>query len=191
MDNFEIEFIKNIDSSWTLFLDRDGVINRRLPDDYVKVWSEFEFFEDFLEALAKASKIFQTIVIVTNQQGIGKGKMSVENVNVVHDKMVSKITQAGGRIDKIYICPDLKHTNPKCRKPNTGMAEQAQKDFPNIDFSKSIIVGDSASDIEMGKRLGMKRVFVTTKPEDFEKAKIIGYDCEVESFGMFVNYMNR
>ena len=189
MDNSPIDFIKNIDSDWTLFLDRDGVINHRLPGDYVKAWSEFEFFEDFLDALAKASKIFQTIVIVTNQQGVGKGKMTMEMVEAVHADMLSKIRETGGRIDKIYVCPDLKHTNPRCRKPNTGMAEQAQMDFPTVDFSKSIIVGDSASDIEMGKRLGMQRVFVTTKPEDFAKAKIIGYEVEVGSFGAFMEML--
>lgn len=181
-----MDFIQQIDTTWTLFLDRDGVINHRLPDDYVKEWSEFTFFEDFLSALAKANHLFQTIVIVTNQQGIGKGKMTKEVVDSVHTKMESIITKNGGRIDKIYICPDLKHTNPKCRKPNTGMGEQAKIDFPNIDFSKSIIVGDSASDIEFGKRLGMYRVFVTTKSEDFEKAKMIGYDLAVSSFGTFM-----
>ncbi len=142
-----------------------------------------------LDALAKASKIFQTIVIVTNQQGVGKGKMTMEMVEAVHAAMLSKIREIGGRIDKIYVCPDLKHTNPRCRKPNTGMAEQAQMDFPTVDFSKSIIVGDSASDIEMGKRLGMQRVFVTTKPEDFAKAKIIGYEVEVGSFGAFMEML--
>lgn len=187
MDNGN--FIKNIDSSWTLFLDRDGVINRRLPGDYVKYWSEFEFFEDFLEALAKANLMFSTIVIVTNQQGVGKKKMTIEMVDAVHADMLSKVAETGGRIDKIYVCPDLKDTNPKCRKPNTGMAEQAQQDFPNIDFSKAVIVGDSSSDIEMGKRLGMKRIFVTTKPEDFEKAKSIGYEIEVASFGEFMEML--
>ena len=62
-----------------------------------------DFFPDFLEALAKASKIFQTIVVVTNQQGVGKGKMTMEMVNSVHEKMLSKINESGGRIDKIYI----------------------------------------------------------------------------------------
>lgn len=183
------DFLKGIDSSWTLFLDRDGVINKRLPNDYVKKWAEFEFFEDFLSALAKANSIFKTIVIVTNQQGIGKGKMTVKMLAEVHEQMLSRIADSGGRIDKIYVCPDLKTTKPKCRKPETGMAEQAKKDFSSIDFSKSIIVGDSASDIEMGKRLGMKRVFVTTKPEDFAKAKAIGYDIEVASFGEFMELL--
>lgn len=189
MEYQSMDFVKSIDSSWTLFLDRDGVINHRLPNDYVKNWSEFIFYDDFLEGLVKAASVFPTIVIVTNQQGVGKGKMKMEAVEAIHHKMLLEIRAKGGRIDKIYVCPDLKATKPKCRKPDIGMAEQAQLDFPNIDFSKSVIVGDSASDIEMGKRLGMKRVFVTTKPEDFAKAKGIGYDLEVKSFGEFTELL--
>jgi histidinol-phosphate phosphatase family protein len=180
-----MNFIQNINRTWTLFLDRDGVINERLIDDYVKYWNEFQFSEGVLEALRILNLRFQTIVVVTNQQGVGKGKMTIENVGEIHKKMIAEIEKNGGRIDKIYICPDLKHNNPKCRKPETGMGEQAQRDFPNIDFSKSIILGDSASDIAFGKGLGMKTVFVKTKPEDFEKAAQIGYDTEVDSMSEF------
>ena len=178
--------LNNINKNWTLFLDRDGVINERLVGDYVKSWNEFEFSAGVLKALQILNNKFQTIVIVTNQQGVGTGKMTMENVDAVHEKMIAEIKKNGGRIDKIYVCPDLKHNNPKCRKPETGMGEQAQRDFPNIDFSKAIILGDSASDMEFGKRLGMKTVFVKTKPEDFEKALKIGYDMEVESMMEFV-----
>lgn len=181
-----MSFIKEINKKWTLFLDRDGVINERLVGDYVKKWEEFKFFDDVLEALKIANEKFDTIVVVTNQQGVGKGKMTLESVNDIHHQMIEIIETNGGRIDKIYVCPNLKHNNPKCRKPNTGMGEQAQLDFPNIDFEKSVLLGDSASDIEFGKRLGMKTVFVTTKPEDFEKAKEIGYNMEVESVAKFM-----
>jgi D-glycero-D-manno-heptose 1,7-bisphosphate phosphatase len=177
---------KNINKNWTLFLDRDGVMNERLVGDYVKSWNEFEFSAGVLEALKILNNKFKTIVVVTNQQGVGKGKMTMKNVDAIHEKMIAEIEKNEGRIDKIYVCPDLKHNNPKCRKPETGMGEQAKRDFPNIDFSKSIILGDSASDIEFGKRLGMKTVFVKTKPEDFEKAAQIGYDMEVESMMAFV-----
>lgn len=181
--------LKELNNTWTLFLDRDGVINKRLVGDYVKNWDEFQFLDGVLEALVIAKSKFQTIVVVTNQQGVGKGKMTLENVNEVHRQMLTIIETKGGRIDKIYICPDLKDGNPKCRKPNTGMGEQAQLDFPMIDFEKSIILGDSASDMEFGKRLGMKTVFVTTKPEDFEKAKEIGYDIAVASVWEFMKQL--
>lgn len=181
--------LKELNNTWTLFLDRDGVINKRLVRDYVKNWDEFQFLDGVLEALVIAKSKFQTIVVVTNQQGVGKGKMTLENVNEVHRQMLNIIETKGGRIDKIYICPDLKDGNPKCRKPNIGMGEQAQLDFPMIDFEKSIILGDSASDMEFGKRLGMKTVFVTTKPEDFEKAKEIGYDIAVASVWEFMKQL--
>jgi len=151
----------NVDSSWTLFLDRDGVINEKLDGDYVKRLSEFQFIRGALESIVQMKKTFQRILVVTNQQGIGKGLMSHEELSNVHDFMLSHINASGGRIDKVYYCPELQKKNAKCRKPNTGMPLQALKDFPEINFEKSIMVGDSNSDIEMGKRLKMVTVFLS------------------------------
>jgi D-glycero-D-manno-heptose 1,7-bisphosphate phosphatase len=78
----------NIDNSWTLFLDRDGVINNRIIDDYIKDWEDFEFIDRVLEAMQKLSLIFGKILIVTNQQGIGKGLMIENDLNKVHAKMM-------------------------------------------------------------------------------------------------------
>lgn len=159
----------NIDRSWTLFLDRDGVINRRLVDDYVKSWDEFEFLPGVLESIAQFSEWFGRIVIVTNQQGVGKKLMSEGDLHDIHNQMVSSILKAGGRIDKIYFCPHLKQDNPSCRKPEPGMGLEAQKDFPEIDFLKSMMVGDSISDMEFGRTLNMFNVFVSengTKLDD-------------------------
>ena len=139
----------------TLFLDRDGVINRHRPDDYVKTWEEFEFMPCILEALATWNKQFKHIVIVTNQRGVGKGLMSEETLLAIHRRMVEEIERHGGRIDKIYYCTDLNNDSPN-RKPNIGMALPAKADFPDIDFSKSVMVGDSESDMEFGRRVGMK-----------------------------------
>ncbi|MBO6517272.1 MAG: HAD family hydrolase [Bacteroidia bacterium] len=152
-----------IDKSWTLFLDRDGVINKRLIDDYVKSWDEFEFLPGTINAIADFSQWFGVIVVVTNQQGIGKGLMTVDDLQSIHNQMVESIEQGQGRIDGIYFCPDLKHTNPVCRKPQPGMGYQAKEDFPEIDFSKSIMVGDSLSDMEFGRKLGMKNVFISSE----------------------------
>ncbi len=149
-----------IDQSWTLFLDRDGVINKRLVDDYVKIWEEFEFLPGVKEAINKLSKMFGRIIIVSNQQGVGKGLMTEDDLKEIHSKMITEIEEAGGCIDAIYYCPELKENNPECRKPMPGMALQAQKDFPEIDFDKSIMVGDSPSDMEFGIHLGMVTVFV-------------------------------
>ena len=143
----------------TLFLDRDGVINRHRPDDYVKTWEEFEFIPDILESLAAWNKQFKHIVIVTNQRGVGKGLMSEETLLEIHKRMVEEIERNGGRIDKIYYCTDTNNDSPN-RKPNIGMALQAKADFPDIDFSKSVMVGDSESDMEFGRRAGMKIIYI-------------------------------
>jgi len=142
----------------TLFLDRDGVINCHRPDDYVKCWEEFEFMPGILEALAVWNQQFKHIVVVTNQRGVGKGLMSEETLLDIHRRMVVAIEQHGGRIDKIYYCTDLHNDSPN-RKPNPGMALQAKADFPDIDFSKSVMVGDSESDMEFGRRAGLTNVF--------------------------------
>jgi D-glycero-D-manno-heptose 1,7-bisphosphate phosphatase len=150
----------NFDRTWTLFLDRDGVINRKLDNDYVKSWSEFEFLPGALPALKELGNIFGLIFIVTNQQGIGKGLYTEADLTAIHRKMMEEIRRARGRIDKIYFCPELAANNPPCRKPNTGMPLQAQKEFPLVNFSKSVIVGDSMSDMEMGRRLGMRTILI-------------------------------
>lgn len=154
-----------IDPSWTLFLDRDGVINRRIPGEYVTKWEEFQFLPGVLDALPKFSSLFGHIFIVTNQAGIGKELMTHEMLHDVHDKMMEFIQYHGGRIDEIYYCPYKGDFEPLCRKPNPGMALEAQKDFPVIDFKKSLMIGDSDSDIVFGNRLDMKTILVGNNSE--------------------------
>ena len=150
----------HIDKSWTLFLDRDGVINRRIIDDYVKTLADFIFLEKVPESIKLLSKFFGRIFIVTNQQGIGKGLMTVDDLHLVHQYLVKEIESVGGRIDQIYFCPELAEANHPDRKPEIGMALKAKNDFPEINFSKSIMVGDSISDMEFGLNAGMKNVFI-------------------------------
>lgn len=150
----------NIDSRWTLFLDRDGTINRRRVDDYVKCWEEFEFLPGVLEALPVLNRIFGRLIIVTNQQGIRKGIMTAGILEETHCRMVEVIRQYGGEIHGIYYCGALAADHHPCRKPDTGMAFQAQKDFPWIAFSRSVMAGDSATDMEFGRRLGMINVLI-------------------------------
>lgn len=150
----------NIGKDWTLFLDRDGVINTRIPGDYVKRIAEFHFLPGAVAAIAKLSAVFGKIIVVTNQQGIGKGIYSHDDLAAVHAHMKNEIEKAGGKIDAVYYAPQRAEENSHHRKPGTGMALQAKKDFPEIDFSKSIMVGDSESDMEFAKRAGMKAIFV-------------------------------
>ncbi len=147
-----------IDKSWTLFLDRDGVINTRKMDGYIESVEEFEFSPGVLDALKILKSIFGKIVVVTNQQGIGKGLMTTSQLFEIHEHMLTEVSQYGGHIDRCYFAPDLASPDNSMRKPNGGMALQAQKDFPEIIFSKAVMVGDSDSDIEFGMNLGMKTV---------------------------------
>ena len=153
----------NINKSWSLFLDRDGVINKRLEGDYVKTLDEFEFIDGVPGALKILSGIFNKIIMVTNQQGIGKGLYTENDLNIIHHYLTDEIEKHEGRIDKIYFSPHLASANHHSRKPGIGMAQQAKIDFPEIDFTKSIIAGDSMSDMQFGKTAGMKTVFISAE----------------------------
>lgn len=155
----------HIDSSWTLFLDRDGVINKKLPGDYVKSWDEFEFIEGVPDAVATLTGLFGKIFVATNQQGIGKGIMTELELDKVHDRMMEEIRYAGGKIDKIYYSPYREEEKSVFRKPNVGMARKAKIDFPEIEMNKSIMVGDSMSDLEFGKNSGMVTVLISDDKE--------------------------
>lgn len=162
--------IMNIDYSWTLFLDRDGVINKKLDNDYVKNWEEFVFIDGAQEAISMLSSIFGKIIVVTNQRGVGRGLMSENNLIEIHSRMIDEIKSFSGKIDKVYYCTDLSHDSD-CRKPNTGMALRALSDFPEINFDKSVLIGDSDSDILFGNKLGM----ICVKIEDSEMSKSKNY----------------
>jgi D-glycero-D-manno-heptose 1,7-bisphosphate phosphatase len=156
----------NIDKSWTLFLDRDGVINKKIENDYVKHWIDFEFLEDSFPALKKIAAVFGHIVVVTNQQGIGKGLYRTEDLEIIHRNMLYEITYHGGRIDKVFFSPYLHEQNHPTRKPGTGMALQAKKEFPSIDFTKSIIVGDSMSDMQFGRNAGLYTAYISAEKKN-------------------------
>ena len=144
----------------TLFLDRDGVINTKLEGKYVRNFSEFEFMPGALDSISKLSNLFNRILIVTNQQGIAKGIMSEADLNTLHIQMQDRIEKLGGKINKIYYCPHLQDMDCICRKPKSGMIEQAIIDFPEINIENSYIIGDSDSDIKAGKKMNLNTVKV-------------------------------
>jgi D-glycero-D-manno-heptose 1,7-bisphosphate phosphatase len=154
-------------TDWTIFLDRDGVINSKIQNDYVKSWDEFCFTKNATKAIRILSSNFKRIFVVTNQRGVGKGLMTEEQLNSIHKNMCSSINLNDGRIDKVYNCVALLEADEN-RKPNIGMGLQAKADFPEIDFSKSIIIGDSMSDMKFGKQLGMICLLIgDQKKEEF------------------------
>ena len=157
--------LKSITKEWTLFLDRDGVINEEKPGEYILHWDHFVFSKGVLESFKKLSDVFRRVIIVTNQKGVGKGLMTQAALDTIHYEMQREVANVGGRIDHIYACTDLDNDSPM-RKPNHGMALRAQKDFSDVNFSKSIMVGNKPSDMGFGRAAGMFTVFLaTTNPE--------------------------
>lgn len=143
-----------------LFLDRDGVINKRPYNDYVKKWEDFEFIPGVLNSLQCFAKHFEKIFIVTNQQGVGKGFMSIKDLDHIHSLMKETIQNHGGRVDEIFYCTQLKSDIDNCRKPSIQMALWAKEKFPEVDFSKSLMIGDTISDMKFAKSAGMFSVLL-------------------------------
>ncbi len=157
--------LTKINKDWTLFLDRDGVINHEKHLDYIHKWDEFIFYDGVEEAIGIFTKKFKYIFIVTNQKGVGKGMTKLEDLHIIHDNMKAALALHDGKIDQIYFCTDLEETSPN-RKPNPGMGLQAVNEFPDIDLSKAIMVGNTLGDMGFGRNLGIKTVFLpTTRPE--------------------------
>jgi len=157
--------LQQVDKNWTLFLDRDGVLNHDKVGSYIFNTAEFRFYDGVMQALHICNRVFGHIIIVTNQRGVGRGLMSELDLMDIHNKMLQDVEAAGGRIDAIYYATSPDNNHPE-RKPHPGMALKAREDFPEIDFNKSIIVGNNLSDMEFGRNTGMHTVFVhTTQPD--------------------------
>ena len=174
--------LKSIDNNWTLFLDRDGVINHEKEKDYIYHYGEFNFYEGVREALQYLSTRFGKIIIITNQRGVGKELMTEKDLAMIHQKLLTSARHEGATIDGIYYCSSLDNKDPD-RKPNPGMALQARRDFPGIDFRRSIMVGNNLSDMHFGKSAGMFTVFIkTTHPnQEFPHLDIdLAFDSLIE-----------
>lgn len=156
--------ITNPDIYTTLFLDRDGVINRKLENDYVKTWSAFEFETGALDALIKLRKLFHRICIVTNQQGVAKGLMTELDLKTIHQNLHTTLSAHDAAPDAIYYATELQGPDMQFRKPAPGMAYAALKDFPEINFKTSIMIGDSTSDMIFGHQLNMLCVSIGKNP---------------------------
>jgi len=144
----------------TVFLDRDGVINRKLPEgQYVTAWQHFHLLPGVPEAIAHLNQAGLRVIVVTNQRGIALGLYAPSDVDHIHIQLNERLAQSGAHIDGFYFCPHDKD-QCNCRKPLPGLFEQAQKDFPDIQPETSLIIGDSLSDIEFGKNLSLKTIFI-------------------------------
>lgn len=171
-----------LNKEWTIFLDRDGVINERPWNDYVKNPNEFVFLPGAVEAIRLLSAYFARTVVVTNQQGVGLGVMPQKELEKIHTIMLQTISEAGGKIDHIFCCTDLKTKPDNCRKPNRWMADEACRMFPEINLGKAVMVGDTASDIAFGKNLGMKTIQIGVEESP------LAPDLQFQSLYQFAKY---
>lgn len=138
-----------------IFLDRDGVINRGPPDEisYVTDWNEFEFLPGTLAGLQLLAGLGPGLLVVTNQRGIARAFMTEETLLGIHEKMRDEVAANRGRLDGVYYRPHHRGTR-QCRKPATGLFDQARQDFRDIVFDRSIVVGDSEADLEAARTIG-------------------------------------
>jgi D-glycero-D-manno-heptose 1,7-bisphosphate phosphatase len=148
-----------------VFLDRDGVLNRKPADgEYVTSWECFELLPGVEEAIARLNRSGRKVIVVTNQRGIALGLYSEADLHALHERLRQHLAAHGARLDAIYYCPhDSGQCN--CRKPQTGLFEQAFRDFPEASAGNSVMVGDSVSDMEAASRLGMRRILVADPAE--------------------------
>lgn len=156
-----------------VLIDRDGVINVDPIGDYVKSWEEFRFEKGVLEALEQISRLGYEIIIISNQAGVGDGIYSEEVLWDIHAKMMQEFQKRGIRVIDAYYCLHGKAAGCGCRKPETGLFEQAMKDHP-FDRASTYFIGDKASDVEAGKRFGLKTIFVKTGHGQRDEEKLQG-----------------
>jgi D-glycero-D-manno-heptose 1,7-bisphosphate phosphatase len=149
----------------TIFLDRDGVINRKMPEGrFVTSQSEFEPLPGVVQSIRKLNRAGLRVLVVSNQRGIALGLYTAAQVLDIHAAFQRDLNAEGARVDAFYFCPHDK-AQCDCRKPLPGLFNQALAEFPDIAPETSAILGDSWSDIEFGRRLGMLTVFIEGDPE--------------------------
>lgn len=143
-----------------VILDRDGVINED-SDHYIRSAEQWQPIPGSIEAIARLSRAGFTVVVATNQSGLSRGYFSQEQLDAMHDKLISLVVGQGGRIDGIYVCPHGPDDHCQCRKPATGLIRQILRDYP-AEPARTWLVGDSLRDLQAGIGSGCKAVLVLT-----------------------------
>ncbi len=165
---------------WCLFLDRDGVINRRIVGDYVRTTRQWEYLPGALQALRLLSEWAPRIVIVTNQRGVGRGLIAEDDLDRIHTRLLEDVAIVGARIDAIRVCPHLAADECPCRKPLPGLALSWLAVNREVNPARSVMVGDSPSDMGMAQNLaaqtgGCLRVLI----DDGSDPATTGVDADV------------
>ncbi len=137
------------------------------PSGYVKTWDQFRFAEGVFDMLRALSSKGYRLVVVTNQQGVGKGLMDDVAVRTIHRNMCTEVRRQGAVIEAVYFCPHLEQDNCDCRKPKPGLIRQAIDPLAvAVNLSASWMIGDSARDIEAGAAAGLKTLLVSARVPD-------------------------
>lgn len=139
-----------------LILDRDGVITEN-REDYIRTWADVAFCRGSLEAMAAIAKLDIRTAIVSNQSVVGRGLLSLPAALDLNQRIVQALTDYGGRIDGVYICPHHPDVGCTCRKPQPGLITQAAAEL-DLDLGHSILIGDALSDLQAGFRAGVGRL---------------------------------
>lgn len=179
-----------IDKSWTIFLDRDGVINERIMGHYITKVEDFHFLPGVIEAIKIFNELLFKTIIVTNQAGVGKRLMSAGDLQEIHDHLEAELKKSGAFIDKIYACTDLATKAGNHRKPNPYMAIRASREIAGIDLTKSIMVGDTKSDMQFGRRIKAITVLIEHGLEEQREIAEELIDYKFGSLGEFAYYLN-
>lgn len=149
----------------TVFLDRDGVLNEKMPEgEYVRSVRDLRVLPGVPGAIARLRRAGMRTIVVTNQRGMALGLYSAVDLEAIHTELQKAVALHGGRIDAFFHCPHDNH-ECDCRKPLGGLFDRAVEQFPAIDVKTSVMIGDSLSDIEFGRRLGMLTVFIDSDSE--------------------------
>lgn len=148
-----------------VFLDRDGVINRKVAEGkYVGRWDRFHILPGVEQAIAALNQSGRVVLVVSNQRGIALGHYTKADVDAIHVALQKHLARHGARIDAFYFCPHDKN-ECNCRKPKTGLFEQTFRDFPGASATNSIVIGDSLSDIQAARNLGAPSIFIDGDPD--------------------------
>lgn len=164
-----------------VFLDRDGVLNRKAPEGaYITRPEDLELLPGAGDAIARINRFRQKAIVVTNQRAIALGLCTDNDLYRIHETLCSLLSAHDAHLDAIYYCPhDYGQCN--CRKPKTGMFEQAFRDFRNANTSNSVMIGDSPTDVEAGWRLGMRTILIGEQCDWHLDAEFVKPDASAES----------
>lgn len=146
-----------------ILIDRDGLINKkRAIGQYVTKWSQFKFIKKNIDGLLSLSKNKFKFIIITNQAGVGRKKMSLNDLNLIHRKMTKKLREKGLQILRIYFCPHHWIDNCECRKPKPGLFFEASSKY-KLSLNDAIYIGDDPRDCSAAFNSGCKSILINNK----------------------------